>query len=131
MMNAILSWWANNKVAANLLMVGILIAGVISFMRIERELDPYVELPGAHITVTWLGASPQDVEEQIVVRMEEAISRVDGIDQMWSQASEGLGELWVIGDMDLDEAKFLHSKGTRMKESLRAHKLEVKNCGRF
>ncbi|MEL7486226.1 MAG: efflux RND transporter permease subunit [Pseudomonadota bacterium] len=106
-MHGVISWWANNKVAANLLMVGILLAGLVSFFRIERELDPYVELPGAYISVQWLGASPQDVEEQLVVRIEEAVSRVDGIDQMWSQASEGRGELWVIGDDDLDEAKFL------------------------
>ncbi len=106
-MDGVISWWAKNKVAANLLMFGILIAGTVSFMRIERELDPYVELPGAVITVQWLGASPQDVEEQIVVRLEEAVSRVNGIDQMWSEASEGQGTVWAIGDDDLDEAKFL------------------------
>ncbi|NOX95198.1 MAG: efflux RND transporter permease subunit, partial [Alphaproteobacteria bacterium] len=106
-MNGVISWWANNKVAANLLMFGILIAGVISFMRIERELDPFVEFPGAQITVQWLGASPQDIEEQIVVRLEEAVSRVNGIDRLWSESSEGLGQLWVIGDDDLDKSKFL------------------------
>jgi len=106
-MNGVISWWAKNKVAANLLMLGIMIAGAVSFMRIERELDPYVELPGAVITVQWLGASPQDVEEQIVVRLEEAISRVNGIDQMWSEARESQGTVWAIGDDDLDEAKFL------------------------
>ncbi len=106
-MNGVISWWANNRVAANLLMVGIFIAGVISFFTIERELEPYVEAPGAQISVVWLGASPQDIEEQIVIRIEEAVSRVDGVDQMWAQASEGLGQLWVIGDDDLDEAKFL------------------------
>lgn len=106
-MDGVISWWAKNKVAANLLMFGILIAGTVSFLRIERELDPYVELPGAVITVQWLGASPQDVEEQIVVRLEEAVSRVNGIDQMWSEASEGQGTVWAIGDDDLDEAKFL------------------------
>ncbi len=106
-MNGVVSWWANNKVAANLLMFGILIAGIVGVMRIERELDPFVEFPGAQINVIWLGASPQDVEEQIVVRLEEAVSRVNGIDRMWSEAREGMGTLWAIGDDDLDEAKFL------------------------
>ena len=106
-MNGIVSWWAKNKVAANLLMVGIIIAGIVGMMRIERELDPYVEIPGAVVTMTWPGASPQDIEEQIVVRLEEAISRVTGIDEMWSEAREGVGQLWVVGDDDLDEAKFL------------------------
>lgn len=106
-MDGITSWWAKNKVAANLLMFGIIIAGVVGFLRIERELDPYVELPGARITVQWLGASPQDIEEQIVVRLEEAVSRVNGIDQLWSEAGESQGTVFVIGDDDLDEAKFL------------------------
>ena len=106
-MNGIVSWWAKNKVAANLLMVGILIAGVVSSLRIERELDPYVEFPGAQVSVAWPGASPQDVEEQIVVRLEEAVSRVKGIKQLWSAANEGQGNLWVIGDDNLDETKFL------------------------
>ena len=88
-MNGIVDWWANNKVAANLLMLGILIAGVVGFFRIERELDPYVEFPGAQISVAWPGASPQDVEEQLVVRLEEAVSRVKGIKQLWSEANEG------------------------------------------
>ena len=60
-MNGMISWWANNKVAANLLMIGIFIAGIVGMMRIERELDPFVEFPGAQINVVWLGASPQDV----------------------------------------------------------------------
>ncbi|MBL4619530.1 MAG: efflux RND transporter permease subunit [Marinicaulis sp.] len=106
-MTGVISWWANNKVAANLLMIGIVLAGIVSFTRIERELDPFVEFPGAQITVQWLGASPQDIEEQIVVRLEEAVSRVNGIDRLWSESSEGLGQLWVIGDDDLDKSKFL------------------------
>lgn len=106
-MNGVISWWAHNKVAANLLMVGILLAGAVGFIRIERELDPYVEFPGAQVSIVWPDASPQDVEEQIVVRVEEAISRVEGIKQLWSEANEGIGQLWVIGEDDLNEAKFL------------------------
>ncbi len=106
-MNGIIKWWAQNKVAANLLMIAILIAGLVGYVRIERELDPYVEFPGARVSVLWLGASPQDIEDQIVVRMEEAVSRVKGIDKMWSVASESVGSLIVIGDQDLNSADFL------------------------
>jgi len=106
-MNGIIYWWAQNKVAANLLMFAILIAGIIGYVRIDRELDPYVEFPGAQVSVLWLGASPQDIEDQIVVRMEEAVSRVKGIDKMWSVSSESVGTLIVIGDQDLNSADFL------------------------
>ncbi|MCI5047334.1 MAG: efflux RND transporter permease subunit [Aquisalinus sp.] len=106
-MRSIVSWWASNKVAANLLMVIILITGFVSLLTINREIEPYVEFPGARVSVSWLGASPQDVEEQVIVRLEEAISRVDGIDQLYSFAAEGFGAVFVIGDMELDESAFL------------------------
>ena len=106
-MNAIITWWADNKVAANLLMIIILIGGLVSFFTIEKELDPYVEFPGARVNVTWLGASPQDIEEQIVVRLEEAVSQVNGIDRLWAVAGEGNGVIFVIGKQDIDGAAFI------------------------
>ncbi len=106
-MNGIIHWWAQNKVAANLLMIAIIIAGLIGYSRIERELNPYVKFPGAQVSVLWLGASPSDIEDQIVMRMEEAVSRVKGIDQLYSVASENVGTLFVIGDQDLNSSDFL------------------------
>ena len=106
-MTGIVRWWADNRVAANLLMIAILVAGLVSFFRIERELEPYVEFPGAQISVAWPGASPQDAEEQLVVRLEEAVSTVEGITQMWSVAYEGGGRVIVIGSNNTDEAAFL------------------------
>ncbi len=106
-MNGIIHWWAQNKVAANLLMIAILIAGVVGYLRIERELQPYVEFPGARVSVLWLGASPSDIEDQIVMRLEEAVSRVKGVDRLWSVASENVGMLFVIGDQDLNSADLL------------------------
>ena len=106
-MNTIITWWANNKVAANLLMLGILLGGIISFFMMEREMDPYVEFPGAQISVSWLGASPQDIEEQLVVRMEEAVSDIDGIDRMWAVATESSARLIVIGKNGVDGNAFM------------------------
>ncbi len=108
-MNAIITWWADNKVAANLLMIIILIGGIVSFFTIEKEMEPYVEFPGAQVDITWLGASPQDIEEQIVVRLEEAVSQVMGIDRLWAVAREGRGTLWVIGKQDIDGAAFVQN----------------------
>ncbi|MEH6410790.1 MAG: efflux RND transporter permease subunit, partial [Hyphomonas sp.] len=106
-MSGIVQWWANNKVAANLLMIAIILGGLVAFIRMEREIEPYVEFPGAQISVVWRGASPQDIEEQITVRMEEAVSSVEGIKELRSVSNEGVGTLIVIGNQDLDEGKFL------------------------
>ena len=106
-MQNIVTWWADNKVAANLLMFAILIGGIVSFFMMEREMEPYVEFPGAQVNITWLGASPQDIEEQIVVRLEEAVSQVEGVDRLWAVASESSARLFVIGKNNLDPAIFL------------------------
>ena len=106
-MNGIVKWWAKNPVAANLLMVAILIGGLIAWFSMDRELDPYVEIPGAQISVTWLGASPQDVEEQLIVRMEEAVSRIEGVDELRAFAGESQGVVVVQGKMSLDKDAFL------------------------
>jgi len=97
-MKSIVAWWAHNKVAANLLMIIILIGGLVAYLTIEREIDPYVEFPGAQINVVWLGASPQDI-----------VSSVDGIDEMYSVSDESAGRLIVIGKSDMDEAAFLQN----------------------
>ena len=106
-MTRFIKWWASNPVAANLLMFICLIGGLVSYMTIERELDPYVEFPGANVSVSWPGASPQDVEEQLIVRMEEALSQVDGLDRLWAFAGEGGGSVTVVGKNNVDEAKLM------------------------
>jgi len=55
-MQKIIKWWASNPVAANLLMLICFIGGIVSYIQIERELDPYVEFPGARTTVAWPGS---------------------------------------------------------------------------
>jgi len=106
-MNRIIKWWANNPVAANLLMVICLLGGLVSYIQIDREIEPYVEFPGAWTYVAWPGASPQDVEEQIIVRMEEALSEIEGVNRMWSFAGEGGGSVTVVGKNNVDEAKLM------------------------
>ena len=106
-MNSIISWWAGNKVAANLLMIIILLGGTISFFTMDREMEPYVEFPGARVSVTWLGASPQDIEDQIVIRLEEAISEIEGLDKLWGAAGESRGSVWVIAKKGVDKNTFM------------------------
>jgi len=103
-MKHIIKWWASNPVAANLLMLICFIGGIVSYVQIERELEPYVEFPGAWTSVAWPGASPQDVEEQIIVRMEEALSGIQGVNRMWAFAGEGGGSVTVVGKNGVDEA---------------------------
>ncbi|MDK1023622.1 MAG: efflux RND transporter permease subunit [Gammaproteobacteria bacterium] len=94
-MERIIYWWANNPVAANLLMVGILLAGVLGFFAMEREAFPIFKANEVEIQIAWPGAAPQEVEEQILMRIEQALNSLDSIYRVHSTAEEGLGSLQV------------------------------------
>ncbi len=113
-MNRLIAWWANNSVAANLLMLGILIAGFIGFNQLEREMDPQVRFPGLQISVNWPGASPQDVEEQLVARIEESVSDLDAIEWVRSWSGEGYGEVSILAEQQVDFTQFMNDVKIRV-----------------
>jgi len=106
-MFGMVSWFARNTVAANLLMVIAFIGGVLGFNSMERELFPVVPVAGASITMTWNGASPQDVEEQIITRIEESVADIDGLDRITSIARESFAVVNVRGRDDIDMQEFI------------------------
>ena len=87
----ILGWFASNHVAANLLMLIIIVAGLISIFSAKLEVFPELSLDMLTVSVPYLGASPEDVEEGVCLRIEESIAAVDGIKRMTSSAVEGAG----------------------------------------
>lgn len=113
-MNGLIAWWARNSVAANLVMVGIFVAGVIGFGKMEREMDPQVRFPGLAIEVTWPGASPQEVEEQIVARIEESVRDLDSIVWVRSSSSEGYGGVYIKAQDQVDFTQFMNDVKIRV-----------------
>jgi len=106
-MTGIVSWFARNAVAANLLMVIAFIGGVMGYNQMEREMFPSVSVAGATVSVAWNGASPQDVEEQIITRVEEVVADIDGLDRITSIAREGSGIVNIRGRDDIDKDEFI------------------------
>mgnify|MGYP001070881319 CR=1 FL=1 len=90
-----LSWFASNHVAANLLMLLIVAAGLMAIFSARLEVFPEMSLDTINIMVPYLGASPSDVEEGVCMRVEEAIAGVDGIKRITSTAGEGAGSALV------------------------------------
>jgi multidrug efflux pump subunit AcrB len=113
-MNGLIAWWARNSVAANLVMVGIFVAGTIGFSRMEREMDPQVRFPGLEIEVSWPGASPQEVEEQIVARIEESVQDLDAIEWVRSSSSEGYGGVYILAEQQVDFTQFMNDVKIRV-----------------
>lgn len=113
-MNGLISWWTRNTIAANLLMVAIIIAGAYSFTKLEREVFPSATFNGATVTVSWPGASPIEIEEQLILRIEEAVADVDGIERVTASAREGVASVNIEGADTVDATFFLNEIKNRV-----------------
>lgn len=91
----IIAWFARNSVAANLLMWALLIGGLFSTVLINKEVFPSFNLNLLSISVAYPGAAPQEIEEGINIKIEEAIQDINGIKKVTSVASEGVGSITI------------------------------------
>ena len=94
MKNAI-AWFAQNHVAANLLMLFLLLGGIVVGYGIKVEVFPETDLDFIIISTTYSGASPAEVEEAVLQRIEESIAGLAGIKRIDSVAREGFGSVTV------------------------------------
>ena len=81
-MKGMIEWFARNSVAANLMMVFIMVSGILATTNVKEEVFPEIELDRINVEVPYLGAAPEEVEEAVCVRIEEAIQGIDGIKQI-------------------------------------------------
>ena len=89
-MNAVISWFVHNKVAANLLMMILVAGGIIALPQLYLEEFPEVKVEAVQIRIPYLGAAPQEVESAVCIRVEEALEGTEGVDTVRSTASEGM-----------------------------------------
>lgn len=95
-MNKLIAWFARNDVAANILMVSIVIAGLYTLKnKIPVDLFPEFEINTIEVNMSLPGASPEEVEEGLTIRIEEALQDLDGIRQLTSNSSEGNSRVTV------------------------------------
>ncbi len=91
-----ISWFARNGVASNLLMLLIIIAGVTAYSsRVRKEVFPEFSVDMITVTVPYLGAAPEEVEEAICARIEERVADLESVDRVRSTASEGVGTVII------------------------------------
>jgi len=107
-MHSLIGWFARNSVAANLLMIFIIVWGLSSLAgRIPLEVFPSFELDRINIRVPFRGGSPAEVEEAVTIKIEEAIQDIQGIKRISSTANEGLGTVYVEMQKGYDSDKLL------------------------
>lgn len=130
----ITTWFAENSVAANLLMLALLLAGVLGFSDIRREVLPNFQLDGIRISMAYPGASPEEVEKGIILAIEKELGTISGITKVIASAKEGSASITAELDKGSDPDKLLQDVRTAIdritsfpdnaepaKTSLRAH----------
>jgi len=111
----VISWFARNSVAANLLMITIMIGGVLALQSgIRYELMPFSDLDTVTVSVPLRGATPEDVELGVAVRIEEAVQDLEGVDKITSRSVEGSTRVSIEIASDYDPRQLLDDIKSRV-----------------
>ena len=88
-------YFVRNSVFVNLLMMVILVAGILIYLSITREIFPEFSLDSISVRTVYPGASPQEMEKLITIKIEDEIADIDGVDNIYSESQEGLSLITV------------------------------------
>ncbi|WP_413401299.1 efflux RND transporter permease subunit [Pseudoalteromonas sp. KJ71-7] len=103
-----IAWFTKNHVAANLLLVTLLLSGLFSLSsKIPLEVFPSFETDMISVGVSLRGATPEDVEQGVTIRIEEAVQDLEGIKQIFSRSSEGSGSVTIEVESGYDPRELL------------------------
>ncbi len=97
-----LAWMAGHSVAANLLMFICLVGGLIMSFTIRQEVFPDFAEDQVQITVSYPGASPEEVEQGVILAIEDAVRSLDGVKEVSSTAGEGSATVLITALEDAD-----------------------------
>jgi multidrug efflux pump subunit AcrB len=96
----IIAWFARNSIAANLLMLFILIGGGLTALTINKQMFPQIELNWISYNAPYPGAAPQEVEEGITIKIEEALKSVQGIKRAITYSNRNYSSGWLEVELD-------------------------------
>ncbi|MBL4660630.1 MAG: efflux RND transporter permease subunit [Alcanivoracaceae bacterium] len=98
------SWMAQNHVAANLLILMMFISGIFYMQKIRQEIQPNYTFATVVIEMSYPGASPEEVEENIVLAIEASINSIEGLSRIISSAEEGKALIYadIVENENLD-----------------------------
>jgi len=106
-MNGLIKWFGENSVAANLLMLLILLGGALSIPQLDKEIFPTMEFKTVVVETSYRGAGPVEVEELVSARIEDAVSGVEGVKEIQSFSQQGRSRVQVEGEETVDVERLL------------------------
>lgn len=114
--NSLIDLFTRHKVAANLVMIMMILSGLWAGTRINTQLDPSVEWPNILIRANWPGASAEDVEQLIVIPVEQQLRTLSELQQMFSTSTQGLASINLQFSFETDLSKALEMVNDRIAQ---------------
>ncbi|MCP1313347.1 MULTISPECIES: efflux RND transporter permease subunit [unclassified Halomonas] len=90
-----LAWMVDHGVAPNLLMVLFIVGGLMASLAIKKEVFPDFESETVQVSISYPGATPEDIEQSLLLPVEAAVTNVEGIDELTATANEGSGVVYA------------------------------------
>jgi multidrug efflux pump subunit AcrB len=91
----LITWFANHKVAGNLLMLAMIIGGLVAITKINIQFFPRFDLDFISVSTVWQGASAEDIETSITIPLEQLLRTVDGLRKIQSTSTEGVSNIFL------------------------------------
>ena len=110
----LIAFFANNSVAANLMMFFIIVMGLWSYKTVQRQMFPNIEINYINVSAVYRGASPQEIEQSIIIKMEEALKDITEIKESTSRARRGSGTITLEIDPDKELSEVLDKVKARI-----------------
>ncbi|MEH6813791.1 MAG: efflux RND transporter permease subunit, partial [Motiliproteus sp.] len=103
--NATIRTFATHKVAANLLMFLMIIAGLWALKKLNTQFFPTFELDVVSVQVNWSGAAAEDVERNITIPIEQELKGLHNVDEILSTSQQGRSSIRVVVEEGADVGK--------------------------
>lgn len=116
MQNTLIGLFANHKVAANLVMIMMILSGVWAADRINTQLDPAIKVPIIRVAANWEGASAEDIEQLIIAPIEQQLANMPDLKTLESSSRIGGGYVWAHFNFAADISKALDDIESRLAQ---------------
>jgi len=113
-MSRLIQWFVENPIAANLLMVLILMGGAFNAVNLNKEVFPRIETNLISISVFYPGAGPSEVEELVIERIEEAVDGIDGVEEIIGIARMNMATVVVEAISGYDMQRLMNDVKSRV-----------------
>ncbi|MEE9549481.1 MAG: efflux RND transporter permease subunit, partial [Candidatus Binatia bacterium] len=106
-MKTLIEFSVHNRVLVNLLTLFVLGAGIVTYLRMHREMFPEFSRQAVKVMTEYQGASPVEVEKLITAKIEEEVADIDDLDELLSVSQEGQSEILLKFQPDTDMSRAL------------------------